>query len=85
MGLEQAIEFINDDELVEVTPRNIRLRKKILEGLGAPRRWLESAKFSKPAATRHPLHCFQHELRRERQRRGEQPIRGAKLNVPNGC
>jgi GTP-binding protein len=30
LGLEQAIEFINDDELVEVTPMNIRLRKKIL-------------------------------------------------------
>ena len=28
MGLEQAIEFINDDELVEVTPKNIRLRKR---------------------------------------------------------
>ncbi|MCI0637305.1 MAG: translational GTPase TypA, partial [Actinobacteria bacterium] len=31
MGLEPAIEFINDDELVEVTPKTIRLRKKILE------------------------------------------------------
>ncbi len=30
LGLEQAIEFINDDELVEVTPASIRLRKKIL-------------------------------------------------------
>ena len=30
LGLEQAIEFINDDELVEVTPSSIRLRKKIL-------------------------------------------------------
>jgi GTP-binding protein len=29
-GLEQAIEFINDDELVEVTPHNIRLRKRVL-------------------------------------------------------
>jgi len=28
--LEQAIEFIRDDELVEVTPQSIRLRKKIL-------------------------------------------------------
>jgi GTP-binding protein len=31
MTLERAIEFINDDELVEVTPKNIRLRKKILQ------------------------------------------------------
>jgi GTP-binding protein len=30
LSLEQAIDFINDDELVEVTPVNIRLRKKIL-------------------------------------------------------
>ncbi len=30
MSLEQAIEFIQDDELVEVTPKSIRLRKKIL-------------------------------------------------------
>ena len=30
LGLEQAIEFINDDELVEVTPKSIRLRKRIL-------------------------------------------------------
>ena len=31
MSLEKAIEFIQEDELVEVTPRNIRLRKKILD------------------------------------------------------
>ncbi len=31
LNLEQAIEFINDDELVEVTPKSIRLRKKILQ------------------------------------------------------
>ncbi|MFZ9038771.1 MAG: translational GTPase TypA [Gammaproteobacteria bacterium] len=30
MTLEQALEFIDDDELVEVTPRNIRIRKKLL-------------------------------------------------------
>ncbi len=30
-SLEKAIEFIQDDELVEVTPLNIRLRKKILD------------------------------------------------------
>jgi GTP-binding protein len=30
LGLEQAIEFINDDELVEVTPSSIRLRKRVL-------------------------------------------------------
>jgi GTP-binding protein len=30
MTLEFALEFIEDDELVEVTPKSIRLRKKIL-------------------------------------------------------
>ena len=30
LSLEQAIDFINNDELVEVTPENIRLRKKLL-------------------------------------------------------
>jgi GTP-binding protein len=31
MGLEQAIEWIGDDELVEVTPQSIRIRKKYLD------------------------------------------------------
>ncbi|MDQ2775210.1 MAG: translational GTPase TypA [Acidobacteriota bacterium] len=31
LNLEQAIEFIKDDELVEITPKSIRLRKKILK------------------------------------------------------
>jgi GTP-binding protein len=31
MSLEQAIEFIRDDEFVEVTPKSIRLRKKVLK------------------------------------------------------
>ena len=31
-SLEQALEFIEDDELVEVTPSNIRIRKKLLAG-----------------------------------------------------
>lgn len=30
LSLEQSLEFINDDELVEVTPKNIRLRKIVL-------------------------------------------------------
>jgi GTP-binding protein len=38
LGLEQAIEFINDDELVEVTPTSIRLRKKVLAANQRPRR-----------------------------------------------
>ncbi len=31
LTLEEALEYINDDELVEVTPESIRMRKKILE------------------------------------------------------
>ena len=31
MSLEESLEFINDDELVEVTPKTIRIRKKILD------------------------------------------------------
>jgi GTP-binding protein len=38
LGLELAIEFINDDELVEVTPSSIRLRKKILAANMRPKR-----------------------------------------------
>ena len=38
LGLEQAIEFINDDELVEITPKNIRLRKRILAANMRPKR-----------------------------------------------
>jgi GTP-binding protein len=38
LGLEGAIEFINDDELVEITPKAIRLRKRILAANQRPRR-----------------------------------------------
>ena len=31
LNIEQAIEWINDDELVEVTPAAIRVRKRILD------------------------------------------------------
>ncbi|MBT6211215.1 MAG: hypothetical protein HOI35_14510, partial [Woeseia sp.] len=29
-SLEQALEFVDDDELLEVTPKSLRLRKKLL-------------------------------------------------------
>ena len=38
MNLEQAIEIINDDELVEVTPHNLRMRKGVLAANMRPRR-----------------------------------------------
>ena len=38
LSLEQAIEFINDDELVEVTPKSIRLRKRVLAANMRPKR-----------------------------------------------
>jgi GTP-binding protein len=31
MSLEKALAYIEDDELVEVTPKSIRLRKKLLD------------------------------------------------------
>jgi GTP-binding protein len=37
LGLEQAIEFIKEDELVEVTPSSLRVRKKILEANKRPK------------------------------------------------
>jgi GTP-binding protein len=41
LSLEQAIEFIADDEYVEITPKSIRLRKKVLQYNKRPRRWQE--------------------------------------------
>src|SRR6266699_3757793 len=41
LSLEQAIEFIADDEYVEITPKTIRLRKKVLPANKRPRRWQE--------------------------------------------
>jgi GTP-binding protein len=38
LGLEQAIEFINDDEFVEITPKSIRLRKRVLAANQRPKR-----------------------------------------------
>jgi GTP-binding protein len=38
LNLEQAIEFIAEDEFVEVTPKSLRLRKKILQSNRRPRR-----------------------------------------------
>jgi GTP-binding protein len=37
LSLEQAIEFINDDELVEITPKHIRVRKKGLTPNSRPK------------------------------------------------
>ncbi len=41
-SLEQALEFINNDELVEVTPKSIRLRKKLLTELDRTRAFREA-------------------------------------------
>jgi GTP-binding protein len=38
LSLEAALEFINEDELVEITPASIRMRKKILDAGKRPRR-----------------------------------------------
>jgi GTP-binding protein len=39
LNLEQAIEFIAEDEMVEVTPKSLRLRKRILQQNRRPKRW----------------------------------------------
>ena len=39
LSLEQAIEWITDDEYVEITPKSLRLRKKVLDAKKRPRRW----------------------------------------------
>ncbi|MBS6043562.1 MAG: translational GTPase TypA, partial [Clostridium baratii] len=44
MTLEKALEFINSDELVEVTPQNIRMRKTILDSAERRRRASRSKK-----------------------------------------
>ena len=44
LTLEQAIEFINDDELVEITPTDIRIRKKYLTALDRRRHARELGK-----------------------------------------
>ncbi|HEU5411662.1 MAG TPA: translational GTPase TypA [Candidatus Acidoferrales bacterium] len=51
LTLEAAIEFIAEDEFVEVTPKSIRLRKKILDPKRRPRLWQlrQAAPTSTPA------------------------------------
>src|SRR5207244_11910935 len=39
LSLEQAIEFIAEDEYVEIAPKSLRLRKKVLDAKKRPRRW----------------------------------------------
>jgi GTP-binding protein len=46
LNLEQAIEFIADDEFVEVTPKSLRLRKKILQANRRPKRWEKAEAYS---------------------------------------
>src|SRR5207253_5338668 len=38
LSLEQALEFISDDELVETTPKSIRLRKRVLKSNERPKK-----------------------------------------------
>jgi GTP-binding protein len=42
LNLEQAIEFIADDEYVEITPKSLRLRKKVLHSNGRKKRAKEA-------------------------------------------
>ena len=44
LSLEQAIAYIDDDELVEVTPQNFRMRKKVLSTSGRSRHRANAAR-----------------------------------------
>ena len=46
LNLEQAIEFIADDEFVEITPKSLRLRKKILQSNKRKKRAMEAVEES---------------------------------------
>jgi GTP-binding protein len=41
-SLEQALEWVRDDELLEVTPKALRLRKRVLAANVRPRYWQRS-------------------------------------------
>ena len=59
MTLEQALEFIDDDELVEVTPHSIRIRKKLLLEHERKRASRDSAAWilQSGAFVKHHTHC----------------------------
>jgi GTP-binding protein len=63
LGLEQAIEFINDDELVEVTPKSIRLRKRVLAANMRPKR---SPSLDRGVVARGAAYQAGHRVRRAR-------------------
>jgi GTP-binding protein len=39
LSLEQSLEFIRDDEMLEVTPASLRLRKRTLDAQRRPKYW----------------------------------------------
>ena len=45
--LEEALEYIVDDELVEVTPKHIRLRKRLLNAIDRKKAAVRAANMSK--------------------------------------
>ena len=59
LSLEQALEFIADDECVEVTPKTVRLRKVVLDQQvrGRQRSRARTARACPRAARRGPLTC----------------------------
>ncbi len=42
LSLEHAIEWIRDDEALEVTPKSLRIRKRILDGAKRPKYWMKT-------------------------------------------
>ena len=39
MSLEQALEWVREDELLDVTPSSLRLRKRVLQAVQRPKYW----------------------------------------------
>ena len=59
MSLEQCMEFLADDELLEVTPKNLRIRKRILDHSQRMKalKGNKSLKFSAPVKTGAVFHA----------------------------
>ena len=64
LSLEQALDFIDTDELLEVTPKSLRIRKKILDHTMRKRAAIQNKKAKKRAARLSFLRYFQISVRK---------------------
>ena len=84
MTLERAIEYISADEYVEVTPKSLRLRKRVLDATARKR--AANACFDEPELKR-TSNCAQHGRHRVplRKRVGGAPARLTHCSLDPGC